>query len=443
MKRYDSYKDSGVEWLGNIPSSWNKIKLKHKGDVIIGLSYKPDDVVNENEGTLVMRSSNVQNGKPTFNDNVYVQTEISDKLTTKEGDILICSRNGSRRLIGKNCLITKDIEGMTWGVFMTIYRSPYSKYMYWLLNSPIFKSQSGLFLTSTINQLTVSTLENMVLPFTENIDEQQQIVSFLDTKTSLIDSLIEKTQRKIELIKEKRTSLINEVVTKGLNPNVEMKDSGVEWIGEIPDGWLSIPLKYFLEKNKDSIRTGPFGSTLKSSDMIESGIRIYNQRTVYDEDFSSGEIFVSDEKYQTMKSFTVLNGDILISSRGTIGKMTIVPEGSDIGVLHPCLIRLRIDQKKMNKQFLWWYMNHSSLFLQSVKFESNSTTIDVIYSNVLSEVKFPVPTLIEQEEIVSFLSQKIGVIDKTISIEEKRIKLLKEYRQSLISEVVTGKRKVV
>ena len=236
MKRYDSYKDSGVEWLGNIPSSWNKIKLKHKGDVIIGLSYKPDDVVNENEGTLVMRSSNVQNGKPTFNDNVYVQTEISDKLTTKEGDILICSRNGSRRLIGKNCLITKDIEGMTWGVFMTIYRSPYSKYMYWLLNSPIFKSQSGLFLTSTINQLTVSTLENMVLPFTENIDEQQQIVSFLDTKTSLIDSLIEKTQRKIELIKEKRTSLINEVVTKGLNPNVEMKDSGVEWIGEIPDG---------------------------------------------------------------------------------------------------------------------------------------------------------------------------------------------------------------
>ena len=234
--------------------------------------------------------------------------------------------------------------------------------------------------------------------------EQQQIVSFLDTKTSLIDSLIEKTQRKIELLKEKRTSIINEVVTKGLNPNVEMKDSGVEWIGEIPDGWLSIPLKYFLEKNKDSIRTGPFGSTLKSSDMIESGIRIYNQRTVYDEDFSSGEIFVSDEKYQTMKSFTVLNGDILISTRGTIGKMTIVPEGSDIGVLHPCLIRLRIDQKKMNKQFLWWYMNHSSLFLQSVKFESNSTTIDVIYSNVLSEVKFPVPTLIEQEEIVSFLS---------------------------------------
>ena len=273
--------------------------------------------------------------------------------------------------------------------------------------------------------------------------EQQQIVSFLDTKTSLIDSLIEKTQRKIELLKEKRTSIINEVVTKGLNPNVEMKDSGVEWIGEIPDGWLSIPLKYFLEKNKDSIRTGPFGSTLKSSDMIESGIRIYNQRTVYDEDFSSGEIFVSDEKYQTMKSFTVLNGDILISTRGTIGKMTIVPEGSDIGVLHPCLIRLRIDQKKMNKQFLWWYMNHSSLFLQSVKFESNSTTIDVIYSNVLSEVKFPVPTLIEQEEIVSFLSQKIGVVDKTISIEEKRIELLKEYRQSLISEVVTGKRKVV
>ena len=137
MKRYDSFKDSGVEWIGEIPSHWNTIKLKHKGDVIIGLSYNPDDVVNDNEGTLVMRSSNVQNGKPTFDDNVYVKTEISDKLKTKEGDILICSRNGSRRLIGKNCLITKEIEGMTLGVFMTMYRSPYYKYLYWLLNSSI------------------------------------------------------------------------------------------------------------------------------------------------------------------------------------------------------------------------------------------------------------------------------------------------------------------
>jgi type I restriction enzyme S subunit len=206
-------KDSGVEWIGEIPIHWNLIKMKHKGDVIIGLSYSPEDIVDEGEGILVMRSSNVQEGKPSFLDNVYVSSKIPNKLLLKKGDILICSRNGSRRLIGKNCMITENEEGMTFGVFMTIYRSNYSRFMYWLLNSPIFESQSGLFLTSTINQLTVSTLQNMILPFVEDEEEQNQIVSFLDSKTKEIDDMISLEQRKIETLKEYRQSLISEVVT--------------------------------------------------------------------------------------------------------------------------------------------------------------------------------------------------------------------------------------
>ena len=206
-------KDSGVEWIGEIPSHWETTKFKFKGEVIIGLSYKPENQVDENDGVLVMRSSNVQNGKPSFHDNVYVNCKISDKLRTREGDILICSRNGSRRLIGKNCLITKEIEGMSWGVFMTMYRTPYYKFFYWLLNSPVFKSQSGLFLTSTINQLTVSTLENMVVPYVSDKIEQQQIVEYLDKQTGLIDKTISTEEKRIELLKEYRQSLISEVVT--------------------------------------------------------------------------------------------------------------------------------------------------------------------------------------------------------------------------------------
>jgi type I restriction enzyme S subunit len=206
-------KDSGVEWIGEIPEHWKLIKMKHKGDVIIGLSYSPEDIVDENEGTLVMRSSNVQNGKPSFLDNVYVSTKIPEKIRLKIGDILICSRNGSRNLIGKNCLITKNEEGLTFGVFMTVYRSRHYKFMYWLLNSPIFESQSGLFLTSTINQLTVSTLQNMVLPFTDNENEQNQIVEYLDSKTKEINDLVQLEQKKIDLLKEYRQSLISEVVT--------------------------------------------------------------------------------------------------------------------------------------------------------------------------------------------------------------------------------------
>ena len=206
-------KDSGVEWIGEIPSHWETTKFKFKGEVIIGLSYKPENQVDENDGVLVMRSSNVQNGKPSFHDNVYVDCKISDKLRTREGDILICSRNGSRKLIGKNCLITKEIEGMSWGVFMTMYRTPYYKFFYWLLNSPVFKSQSGLFLTSTINQLTVSTLENMVVPYVSDKIEQQQIVEYLDEQTQLIDKTISIEEKRIELLKEYRQSLISEVVT--------------------------------------------------------------------------------------------------------------------------------------------------------------------------------------------------------------------------------------
>ena len=207
-------KDSGVEWIGEIPSHWETIKLKYQGEVIIGLSYSPDDVVDEGEeSTLVMRSSNVQNGKTSFNDKVFVNSDIPDKLRTRENDILICSRNGSRRLIGKNCLIPKENEGLTWGVFMTVYRSKSPKFFYWLLNSPVFESQSGLFLTSTINQLTVSTLENMVVPFVSDIREQQQIVDYLDEHTQLIDKTISIEEKRIELLKEYRQSLISEVVT--------------------------------------------------------------------------------------------------------------------------------------------------------------------------------------------------------------------------------------
>ena len=143
-------KDSGVEWIGEIPSHWETMKLKY-GNVIIGLSYSPDNIED-----LVMRSSNVQKGKPCFNDNVYVNAEIPAKLRTRKDDILICSRNGSRRLIGKNCLLREEHEGITWGCFCP---------KVFLLVIELWFEKSGLFLTSTINQLTVSTLENMVVPF--------------------------------------------------------------------------------------------------------------------------------------------------------------------------------------------------------------------------------------------------------------------------------------
>ena len=206
-------KDSGVEWIGEIPKHWEVTRLKYHGEVLVGLSFDKDDMVDEGQGTLVLRSSNVQNGQVNFSDNVWVNTDVPDKLFVQKGDILICSRNGSRNLIGKNCLLDQESLGMTWGVFMSVFRSRYSEFFYWILNSQVFKSQSGLFLTSTINQLTVSTLENLVFPFVSDRTEQNRINELLKKETKSIDELIDREQRRISLLMEYRQSLISSVVT--------------------------------------------------------------------------------------------------------------------------------------------------------------------------------------------------------------------------------------
>ena len=206
-------KPSGVEWIGEIPKHWTMTRLKYLGESIIGLSYKPEDVTDDKNGTLVLRASNIQNGKPSFLDNVYVNAEVDEKLRLKAGDILICSRSGSRELIGKNMTITKKLEGITFGVFMTVFRTKFFRFISHFLNSQVFKNQSGLFLTTTINQLTINTLNNFLICFPTDEGEQAQIATFLNHRTQQIDELIAAEQRKIELLKEYRQSLISEVVT--------------------------------------------------------------------------------------------------------------------------------------------------------------------------------------------------------------------------------------
>ena len=156
--------------------------------------------------------------------------------------------------------------------------------------------------TTGIQNLDIDSYFQEKIPL-PSLVEQRQIANFLDRKTEQIDELIRIKERQIELLQEQRTALINQVVTKGLDPNVEMKLSGVEWVGEIPKDWEAVPIKYTLQIGKDSIRTGPFGSSLKSHEFQENGIRVYNQQSVYNEDFSKSDIFISEEKFNELRSF--------------------------------------------------------------------------------------------------------------------------------------------
>ncbi len=206
-------KDSGVEWIGEMPQHWKMVPMKILGTVRNGLTYSPEDLCDEEEGVLVLRSSNIQNGVLSFDDNVYVNKKVLEDLLVSENDILICSRNGSRKLIGKNAVIPKGINA-SFGAFMMIFRTiQNAKYCKYILDSSIFQYYLGTYLTATINQLTAQNFKSMQAPFTFDKDEQARIVAFLEPKCIQIERLIAIKQAKIEKLEEYKRSLIYEYVT--------------------------------------------------------------------------------------------------------------------------------------------------------------------------------------------------------------------------------------
>lgn len=204
-------RDSGIEWIGSIPEHWEVKRIKYIGTAENGLTYTPADVCDASDGILVLRSSNIQNGKLAFNDNVYVRS-VPESLKVKVGDIIICSRNGSASLVGKSALVETDIDA-SFGAFMMRFRSNHSyKYIYFLLTATI-SHYKQLFTTTTINQLTIGLLNNIAMPFVENKEEQQAIADYLDKKCGEIDKLIAIKQSKIDSLKEYKKSIIYEYVT--------------------------------------------------------------------------------------------------------------------------------------------------------------------------------------------------------------------------------------
>ena len=207
-------KDSGVEWIGKIPATWDALRIKDIGAARNGLTYSPNDQVDSGKGTLVLRSSNVQNGQIVFYDNVYVNKDIPDNLMLDEGDILICSRNGSRRLIGKNAIVPESGK-YTFGAFMMVLK-PFNdnkKYIHWILNSGVFGYYLPMFFTSTINQLTRENFRNIQIPYCMDVNVQKDIVEYLDKKCELFDSLISEKESLINDLESYKKSLIYEVVT--------------------------------------------------------------------------------------------------------------------------------------------------------------------------------------------------------------------------------------
>lgn len=205
-------KPSGIDWLGDIPAHWDILPLRHMGEVILGLTYSPEDVCEKNEGVLVVRASNVQDSRLVHADDVWVSTKVPEKLLNRVGDLIVCSRNGSRHLIGKSAMVTEEWAGNTFGAFMTSIRSKYPEWLRWVLSSSLFEFQSGRYMSTTINQLTASTLKSFPVPIPP-MEVQSEISRYLDEQCSDIDSVSKNIRASIEKLGKYRAALITAAVT--------------------------------------------------------------------------------------------------------------------------------------------------------------------------------------------------------------------------------------
>jgi type I restriction enzyme, S subunit len=410
MKKYDSYKDSGVQWIGEIPSHWGySIVGRHfeieRGRVISKIE------IEDNKGEFPVYSSQTTNNGELGKINTY----------DFEGEYVTWTTDGVHTgtcFFRKGKFNTTNVCGM-----LSIRNTPYSlPFLSFFLNQ-VTKPYVRIDINPKLMNNMMSEIP-LVLP---PLHEQQQIVQFLDIKTSLIDSLIDKTQLKIELLKEKRTSLINHVVTKGLNPNVEMIDSGVEWIGEIPIEWDN-PFFGLISNLQQGLQI-PFDNRFFE---YEDGMFEYiTTKSVHNP--NDTKQYVLNPK----KSVICSKDEILYGRTGNTGEVVTNVNG----VFHNNFFKIEYRTDLLNKEYLIYFLTNSR-FRETILLLSGTTTIPDLNHGDFNSCRCLIPPLSEQQQIVEYLDEQTQTIDTTITKEQKRIELLKEYRQSLISEVVTGKIKV-
>jgi type I restriction enzyme S subunit len=444
MKKYTKYKPSGNEWIGEIPEHWEIKRIKYLRskekyslvDGPFGSNLKSEHFI-DNGDVYVIESGFITSGE--FKYIREFKTITSDHYETIKRsecyeNCIIISKIGEN--YGMSGILPKlDRKSVISGnsISLTLNENQIVKFIHHVLvqhkNNGTFKKE-----VQQTGQpfISLGVIDNMIIP-TPPISEQHQIVRFLDEKTEIIDKLISTKVRKIELLKLQRTSLINQVITKGLDPNVKMKDSGVEWIGEIPDHWEMRRVSNF----------GVFfkGNGIRKDEVKEEGIpciRYGEIYTKYDRVVYEPVSFIDEET--SKNSVIIRKGDVLFTGSGEtvedIGKTIVYYGESDIFIGGDIIV-LRLNEG-IYPLFISYLMN--TKFVQYQKSLSGRGEIIVhIYSKNIKEIITPLPPQNEQKQIVEFLDTRTKEIDDLISLEQRKIDVLKDYRKSLISEVITGK----
>jgi type I restriction enzyme S subunit len=217
----------------------------------------------------------------------------------------------------------------------------------------------------------------------------------------------------------------------------EYRDTGVEWFSRIPAHWQCKKIKFSFKNKGAAIKTGPFGSQLKSEDMKGTDIKVYNQKNVIQDDLSLGDEYIDFEKFIELSAFEIFEEDLLVTTRGTIGRCKLVEKGAEKGILHPCLMRIQLEPDQFDYKFFIYLLQESGLLLIELMLKSNATTLDVIYSETLKNLVSPLPPIKEQIQIADFLDHKTAQIDRLIEKKKALVEKLNEKRIALITQAVT------
>ncbi|MGX1751414.1 restriction endonuclease subunit S [Glutamicibacter protophormiae] len=440
LKPYPEYKESGVPWLGELPTEWWAVPFKTQVDRNDGGVWGEDP--DTETGTPVLRST-----EQTVEGHWAITDPALRLLSTREaatfklmtGDLLITKSSGSKAHIGKTTLVTPDVESMgaAYSNFMQrvrLSRTNSPRFFWYLMRSNAIREQITVLSTTTtgLANLTATVIGSFVVPNLP-LAEQHAIADFLDRETGELDAFIADQEELIALLAERRTATVTRAVTKGLNPDVPVKDSGTEWLGSIPEHWQTRKIKTIVTI---PITDGPH----ETPEILPEGVPFVSAEAV-----SSGNInfekvrgFISEEdNLRFSKKYLPRKHDIfMVKSGATTGLCAIVDTDLRFNIWSP-LAAIRCNQETSPRFLL--HALRSLNFQESVRLFWNYGTQQNIGMKVLENLPIPYPDLEEQKSIATYLDQEISEINAAIADAQETIALSKERRAAVISAAVTGK----
>ncbi|OQY30838.1 MAG: hypothetical protein B6241_15230 [Spirochaetaceae bacterium 4572_59] len=345
-------------------------------------------------------------------------------------------------LLGRKGTINKPlyIKNPFWTVDTMYYTEIYSKYsakfFYYLCLTIPFDMYST---NTALPSMTQENLNDNYFSIPNDKTEQTQIANFLDYETVKIDTLIEKQKKLIELLKEKRQAVISHAVTRGLNPDAPMKDSGVEWLGEVPEHWNVKKLK-FLVLDNHGIQMGPFGGMLKKLEYHETGFKLYGQENTISNNFEIGSRWLTRKRYFELINYSLNSGDLVLTRKGSLGNARLIQKLSHLGIIDSDTIRIRVNDQKISSLFLSILLHETNYISEQLLKNKRGSVLPGLNTSTISELILVLPASVDlQNKIFEKVLEIKNEYHKLISKANKAISLLQERRTALISAAVTGK----